>query len=118
MLKKLTMAKANFKRFICLKDQLCNFSVAVQMLIVCVFVASLHVTALLQEQGKPEILYRKQKYLNLNTKKLLVISLIQCHFDYTCSFWYPGLTQFLRNRLQNTQNKIIRLVLKWVPGLI
>ena len=46
-----------------------------------------------------KFLYRKQKYLNLHTKRLLVMSLIQCHFDYACSFWYPGLTQFLRNRL-------------------
>ena len=62
-----------------------------------------------------KFLYRKQKYLNLHTKKLLVMSLIQCHFDYACSFWYPGLTQFLRNRLQTTQNKIIRFVLKMGP---
>ena len=63
-----------------------------------------------------KFLYMKQKFLNLHTKKLLVISLIQCHFDYTCSLWYPGLTQFLRNRLQTTQNKIIRFVLKMGPG--
>ena len=30
---------------------------------------------------------------NLHSKKLLVMSLIQCHFDYACSFWYPGLSQ-------------------------
>ena len=41
--------------------------------------------------------------------------LIQCHFDYACSFWYSGLTQFLRNRLQTTQNKVIRFVLKIGP---
>ena len=40
------------------------------------------------------------------------MSLFQCHFDYACSFWYPGLTQLLRNRLQVTQNKMIRFVLK------
>ena len=37
-----------------------------------------------------KFLYRKQNFLNLHTKKLLVMSLIQCHFDYACSFWYPG----------------------------
>ena len=58
-----------------------------------------------------KFLYRKQKYLNLHTKKRLVMSLIQCHFDYACSFWYHVLTQFLRNRLQTTQNKIIWFVL-------
>ena len=45
-------------------------------------------------------------------KKVLVMSLIQCHFDYACSFWYPGLSQLLRNRLLTTQNKIIRYVLR------
>ena len=62
-----------------------------------------------------KFLYRKQKFLNLHTKKLLVMSLIQSHFDYAGSFWYPGLTQFLRNRLQTTQNKIIRFVFKMGP---
>ena len=39
------------------------------------------------------------------------MSLIQCHFDYACSFWYPGLSKVLKNNLQVTQNKIIRFVL-------
>ena len=59
-----------------------------------------------------KFLYRKQVFLNLKTKKLLVMSLFQCHFDYACSFWYPGLSQSLRNKLQITQNKVIRFVLK------
>ena len=58
-----------------------------------------------------KFLYRKGQFLTLHTKKLLVMSLIQCHFDYACSFWYPGLTQTLKNRLQTTQNKLIRFVL-------
>ena len=62
-----------------------------------------------------KFLFRKQKFLNLHSKKLLVMSLIQCHFDYACSFWYPGLSQLLRNRLQVTQNKMIRFVLKLDP---
>ena len=62
-----------------------------------------------------KFLIRKQKFLNLHSKKLLVISLIQCHFDYAYSFWYPGLSQLLRNRLQVTQNKMIRFVLKLIP---
>lgn len=62
-----------------------------------------------------KFLFRKQKFLNLHLKKLLVMSLIQCHFDYACSFWYPGLSKLLRNRLQVTQNKLIRFVLKLDP---
>ena len=58
-----------------------------------------------------KFLYRKRKFLNLTTKKLLVMSLMQCHFDYACSFWYPGLSKVLKNKLQVTQNKIIQFVL-------
>ena len=58
-----------------------------------------------------KFLYRKQRYLNLHIKKLLVASSMQCHFDYACSFWYPGLSQLLQNRRQTTQNKVIRFVL-------
>ena len=39
------------------------------------------------------------------------MSLIQCHCDYTCSIWYSGLTQFWKNKLQVTQNRLIRFVL-------
>ena len=39
------------------------------------------------------------------------MALIQCHFDYACSVWYHSLTQALKNKLQTTQNKIIRFVL-------
>ena len=53
--------------------------------------------------------------LKFKTKKLLVMSLIQCHFAYECSFWYPGLTQFLCKKLQITQNKVIRFVLNLDP---
>ena len=43
------------------------------------------------------------------------MSLIQCHFDYTCSIWYFGISQNLKNRLQVTQNKIIRFIFRLDP---
>ena len=43
------------------------------------------------------------------------MSLIQCHFDYASSAWYNGLNQELKNKLQVTQNKIIRFVLNLHP---
>ena len=39
------------------------------------------------------------------------MSLIQCHLHYACSFWFSCLSQNLKNRLQTTQNKLIRFVL-------
>ena len=69
-------------------------------------------TSVIQKaNARLKFLYRKRKFFNLTTKKLLVMSLIQCHFDYACSFQYPGLSKVLKNKLQVTQNKIIRFVL-------
>ena len=34
-------------------------------------------------------------------------AIIQPHFDYACSAWYPNLTQKLKKKLQVTQNKCI-----------
>ena len=52
------------------------------------------------------LLYRNAGKCNLSTKKLLISALIQCHFDYTCSAWYNGLSKKLKCRMQCTQNKI------------
>jgi len=58
-----------------------------------------------------KFLYRKRDFLSFHTKKLLVMALIQCHFDYACCFWYHGITKFWKDKLQVTQNKLIRFVL-------
>ena len=58
-----------------------------------------------------KFLYRKGKYLNTGTKKLLVSALIQSHYDYGCSVWYPALTKNTKNKLQTAQNKVIRNIL-------
>lgn len=62
-----------------------------------------------------KFLHRKREYLTQHAKKLLVMSLIQCHFDYACSFWYYGLNKLWMNKLQVTQNKLIRFVLNLDP---
>ena len=33
-----------------------------------------------------------------------------CHFDYSCSSWYAGLTKGLKKKLQIAQNKVIRFI--------
>ena len=73
--------------------------------------ANMATSVIQKANARLKFLYRKSKFLNLTTKKLLVMSLIQCHFDYACSFWYRGLSKVLKNKLQVTQNKIIRFVL-------
>ena len=40
-----------------------------------------------KSNARLKFLYRKQSCLNQYTMKLLVMSLIQCHFDYASSVW-------------------------------
>ena len=49
--------------------------------------------------------------LNFSSRKTLCSALIQCHFDYTCSSWYPGINKGLKEKLQVAQNKMIRFIL-------
>ena len=44
-------------------------------------------------------LHRKNKYLRPNLRRLLCNTLIQTHFDYACSAWYPNLSKKLKNRI-------------------
>ena len=52
-----------------------------------------------------KFLHRKNKYLTTNLRRLLCNTLIQPHFDYACSAWYPNLSKKLKNRIQTPQNK-------------
>ena len=61
--------------------------------------------------AKLKFLYRQARGLDKGIKKLLVSALIQCQFDYASSAGYTGLTQKLKQRLQCTQNEIIRYLL-------
>ena len=61
--------------------------------------------------AKLGFLYRQARKFNIDTKRTLVSALVQCHLDYACSAWYSGLSQRYKNRLQTTQNKMIRFIL-------
>ena len=56
-------------------------------------------------------LYRYKDYLNTESRKTLCTALIQCHFDYSCSSWYPGINKGLSDKLQVLQNRMIRFIL-------
>lgn len=60
--------------------------------------------------AKLKFLYRQSRLLDTKTKQLLCSALIQCHFDYSCSSWYEGLSKHLKRKLQITQNKVLRFV--------
>ena len=56
-------------------------------------------------KNKLKFLYRKNSFLTPALRHLLCNALIQPHFDYACSVWYPNLTKKLKHRIQTTQNK-------------
>ena len=62
--------------------------------------------------GRIKFLYRKNRFLDSSLRRLLCYALVQPHFDYACSAWYPNLTQNLRKKLKTTQNKCIRFCLQ------
>ena len=47
-----------------------------------------------------KFLHRKNKYLIPNLRCLLCNTLIQRHFDYACSAWYPNISKKLKNKIQ------------------
>jgi len=61
--------------------------------------------------NKLRFLYRKQKFLDKDIRRLLCNALIQPHYDLACSSWFPLLTENLKKRLQISQNKCIRFCL-------
>ena len=49
-----------------------------------------------------KFLYWKNWFLTPTLGRLLCNALIQPHFDYACSAWYPNLTKKLNNRIQTS----------------
>ena len=49
--------------------------------------------------------------MTTSLRHLLCNALIQPHFDYACTAWYPNLCKYLKNKIQTTQNKCVRFCL-------
>ena len=62
--------------------------------------------------GKLKFLYRKNRYLTKELRRMLCNALIQPHFDYACPAWYPNLNEKTKKKIQIMQNKCIRFCLK------
>ena len=62
-------------------------------------------------KSRLKFLYKHKHMLSFSCKKTLCSALIQCHFDYSCFSWYPGIRKELAKKLQIMQNKIIRFIL-------
>ena len=54
-----------------------------------------------------KFLHWKNKCLTPNLRRLLCNALIQPHFDYACSAWYPNLSKKLKSKIQTSQSKCI-----------
>ena len=61
--------------------------------------------------GRLKFLFRKKSFLNGSLRRMLCNSLIQPHFDYACSAWYPNLNKKYMKKVQIAQNKCIRFCL-------
>ena len=58
--------------------------------------------------GKLKFFYRKNKFLTPELRTMLCNALIQRHFDYAWTAWYPNLAEKTKNKIQIMQNKCIR----------
>ena len=62
--------------------------------------------------SKLKFLYRKNRLLSKDLRRLLCNTLIQPHFYYTCAALYPNLNKKYKNKLQVLQNKCIHVCLQ------
>ena len=62
--------------------------------------------------GKLKLLYRKNRFLNTERRRMLCNALIRPHFDYAYPAWYPNLTEKTKKKTQIMQNKCIRFCLR------
>ena len=62
--------------------------------------------------NKLKFRYCKNSFLMPALRHLLHNALIQPHFDYAFSTWYPNLTMKFKHRIQTTQNKCIHFCLQ------
>lgn len=65
--------------------------------------------------ARTKLLSRKANLLDRDSLRLLANSLVQPHFDYASMAWYGGLTEGLKQKLQVSQNKLVRVVMDLGP---
>ena len=70
--------------------------------------------------GKLKFLYRKNKFLTPELRRMLCNAFIQPHIDYAYTTWYPDLTEETKKKMQIMQNKCMWFCLRldkmvWLP---
>ena len=61
---------------------------------------SMALKAIKKINQKLKFLCRKNRFLTPELRRVLCNAIIQPHFDYLCSAWYPNLTQKIKKKLQ------------------
>ncbi|CAB1351481.1 unnamed protein product [Coregonus sp. 'balchen'] len=61
---------------------------------------------------RTKFLARVAKFLYTESMRTLETSLIRCHYGYASISWFSGVSQNLKDKLQTTQNKLMRIILK------
>ena len=61
--------------------------------------------ALNKINGMLKFLYHKNKFLIPTLRRMLCNTIIQPHFDYVCSAWYPNLNEKLKKKIQINKTK-------------
>ena len=62
-----------------------------------------------------QFLPRISHLIDRKALEILAGALVQGHFDYACTSWFTNLPKILKNKLQTSQNKLARLILKLQP---
>ena len=78
----------------------------------CLTGESMTMQVCIKVTSKLKFLYRKNRFLSKDLRRLLCNALIQPHFDYACAAWYPNLNKKYKNKLQVLQNKCIYFCLQ------
>ena len=63
--------------------------------------------------SKLKFLYRKNRFLSKDLRRLLCNALIQPHFDYACAAWYPNLNKKYKNKLQAYKTSVYVCAYNW-----
>ena len=53
--------------------------------------------------------------VNWQIKRMIVLAMVQCHYDYACAMWFSRISISAKKRLQIVQNKVISFVLGIPP---
>ena len=72
-------------------------------------------TILNKSINKFKCIYRNTRGFNWQIKRLIVLAMVQCHYDCACAMWFSRITISAKKTLQIVQNKVIRFVLGIPP---